>query len=122
MSSINRLLAEIRSETIATTIKRSLITLFRVYSMFNPLRMFITLGAASMCVGTLIGCRFLFYYFMTGGAGKIQSLILAAVLMIIGFLLIVVAIVSDLISANRRLIEDILLRVKKIELRQKGMD
>jgi len=64
----------------------------------------------------LIGCRFIFDYLMGQGSGKIQSLILASVFLIIGFMLYVIGIVSDLISANRRLIEDTLLRVKKIEL------
>ena len=59
---------------------------------------------------------FLFYYMMGNGGGKIQSLILASVLLIVGFQVLVIGLVSDLISANRRLIEDSLLRIKKIEL------
>ncbi len=109
-------------KSIPEYIKRSLVTLFRVYALYNPLRLFLTLGGGIFAVGILIGCRFLFYYFTSNGAGRIQSLILAAVLMIVGFMLIVVGIVSDLISANRRLIEEVLLRVKKIELKQKELD
>ena len=97
-------------------IKRSAATLIRIYSMFNPFRMFLTLGAGFICLGFLIGCRFLYYYLMGQGAGKIQSLILAAVLFIIGFQIGIIGLVADLIAANRRLIEDILLKIKKIEL------
>ena len=57
--------------------------------------------------------------FLGDGGGKIQSLILAAALLVIGFQLLVIGLVADLISANRRLIEDILLRVKKVELTMK---
>ncbi len=104
-------------KNIPEYIKRSLMTMIRVYSMFNPLRLFLTTGAGMICIGTLIGCRFLFYYMLNQGGGHIQSLILAAVFMIIGFQLLIVGLISDLISANRRLIEDALLRVKKIELK-----
>ena len=94
----------------------SFVTIVRVYSMFNPLRLFLTCGAGIAMIGILLGCRFLIYYMLGMGAGKLQSLILAAVLIIIGFQFAVIGLVSDLISANRRLIEDALLRIKKIEL------
>ena len=73
-------------------------------------------------LGSLIGARFLFYYLMGQGQGKVQSIILAAVSFIIGFQMLVVALIADLISANRILIEETLLRVKKIELAQKFPD
>lgn len=103
-------------KSIPEYLKRSAATIIRVYSMFNPFRLFLTLGMFFLFVGGLIGCRFLFYYLLGVGGGKIQSLILAAAMLIIGFQLLIVGLVADLISANRRLIEDILLRVKKIEL------
>jgi len=106
-------------KSIPEYIKRSMITLLRVYSMFNPFRLFTTIGTAFCFAGTLVGCRFLYFYILAGGQGKVQSLILAAILLIIGFQVIVLGVVADLISANRRLIEDTLLRVKKIELKQK---
>ena len=92
-------------------------TIIRVYSMFTPLRLFATIGAVTATAGILIGARFLFYYMLGAGDGKIQSLILAAALLIIGFQILVVGLLADLISANRRLIESTLLRVKKIELK-----
>ena len=103
-------------KSIPEYLKRSFVTIIRVYSMFNPFRLFLTLGSMFICGGVLIGCRFLFYFLMGAATGKIQSLILAAIFIIIGFQLLVIGIVADLISANRRLIEDTLLRVKKIEL------
>ena len=106
-------------KSIPEYIKRSILTIVRVYSMYNPFRLFITASAAISCLGILIGCRFLYYYFTVGGGGKIQSLILAALLIIIGFQLLVVGLVADLIASNRRLIEETLLRVRKIELTQK---
>jgi len=102
--------------SIYVYIKRSMITIIRIYSMFNPLRLFSNLGTISLCLGILIGCRFLYSYLMGNAAGKIQSLILAAIFIITGFQFLILGLVADLISANRRLIEDTLLRIKKIEI------
>lgn len=106
-------------KSIPQYIQRSIITIIRVYSMFNPFRLFVTVGTGTIVLGALIGCRFIFYYLLGSGGGKIQSLILAAVLLIIGFQILIVGLLADLISANRRLIEDALLRVRKIELKIK---
>lgn len=107
-------------KSIPEYIKRSLITIVRIYAMFNPFSIFLRMGTLFMIISGLLGVRFVFDYLTTGGEGKIQSLILVAILSIIGFQLIIVGIVADLISANRRLIEDMLLRVKKIELKSKS--
>ncbi|OGX27297.1 MAG: glycosyl transferase [Omnitrophica WOR_2 bacterium RIFCSPHIGHO2_01_FULL_52_10] len=104
--------------SIPEYLKRSMITIIRVYAMFNPFQIFMRAGAIILFLGLLVGCRFLFYYFLTGGTGKIQSLILTAVLILIGFQVMIVGLVSDLISANRRLLEDALYRTKKMELKK----
>jgi len=106
-------------KSIPEYIKSSVITMIRIYSMFNPFQLFTRVGLFISFIGFLIGCRFLFYYIIGAGSGKMQSLLLAAILIIIGFQILVVGLVADLISANRRLIEDALLRIKKIELTQK---
>ncbi len=103
-------------KSIPEYIKKSTITILRIYSIFNPLKFFVTLGTFITMCGVLVGARFLYYYLMGQGGGKIQSLILAATLIIIGFQVIVLGWVSDLISANRKLLEDTLFKVKKIEL------
>ena len=106
-------------KNIPEYLKRSIITIIRVYSMYNPLRIFMRAGAVLGTIGLLLFARFIVYYFTGHGEGKIQSLILAAVLVLIGFQLWVIGLVSDLISANRRLIEDCLLRIKRIEISSK---
>jgi len=106
-------------KSIPEYLRRSAATIIRIYSMFNPFRFFSTIGVGIITIGILIGCRFLFYYLLGTGAGKIQSLILAAALLIIGFQVLIVGLLADLISSNRRLIEETLLRVKKVELRSK---
>ena len=97
-------------------IKQSVSTIVRIYTMYEPLKMFSYIGGGIFLVGILIGFRFLFYYFITGGAGHIQSLILAAVLLIVGFQIFVMGLLADIIRSNRLLIEDVLYRVRKTEL------
>ncbi len=63
-------------KSIPEYIKRSIVTIIRIYSMFNPFRLFTTTGTATIVIGILIGCRFVFYYLLGSGGGKIQSLIL----------------------------------------------
>jgi len=103
--------------SIPSYLYRSFITLVRIYSLYSPIRVFWTLGAAMVIGGFAIGLRFLYFYVTTGGRGMVQSLILAAALSIIGVQTILMGLIADLIGANRSLIEDTLLRVRKIELR-----
>src|SRR5262249_62313541 len=75
------------------------------------------LGPVRVPGAIAIGFRFLYSSFPTGGAGMFQSLILAAALSIIGVQTILMGLIADLIGASRSLVEDTLLRVRKIELR-----
>jgi glycosyltransferase involved in cell wall biosynthesis len=107
--------------SIPAYLRRSIATLIRIYALYEPLRVFWGIGGLSFGAGTLIGLRFLTYYLSgEGGAGHIQSLILAAVLMIVGFQLLLSGLVADLIGANRTLLEDTLFRVRELELQMGG--
>lgn len=102
--------------TIPEYLVRSMATLTRVYTMYRPLKVFMGLGGIIFFLGFLIGLRFLYFFAIGKGGGHIQSLILCAVLLILGFQTMLLGMLSDLSSANRRLIEDTLSKVKKIEL------
>lgn len=99
-------------------IKRSAATIVRIYAMYEPLKVFTYIGATLFLIGMAIGLRFLYYYMYGHGfeEGKIQSLILAAVLLIVGFQIVLIGLVADVISANRKLLEDLLYRVRSMEL------
>lgn len=96
-------------------IRRQSLTMLRIFVTYKPLRFFAILSAVLIGAGTLIGLRFLYFYFTNGGAGHIQSLILVALLVIVGFFLGVAGLVADLISVNRQLLEKLNWRVQKIE-------
>jgi hypothetical protein len=85
--------------------------------MYEPLRMFVTIGGCTFSLGLLISLRFLYYYLTGNGAGHIQSLILAAVCFIGGFQAMMLGLIADLNGSNRRLIEDVLYRVRRQELK-----
>ena len=90
--------------------------MIRMYTMYQPLRVFFYIGSALIFFALIPSVRFLIYYFMGQGEGHIQSLILAAILFVVGFQVLVMGLVADVISFNRRLIEETLQRVKQMEL------
>lgn len=102
---------------IGTYIRKSVVTIFRIYTLYRPLKTFFLIGSAMVFVGVAIGARFLYYFFATGSAGHIQSLILSAVFLITGFQTMLIGLLADLISVNRKLHEDILIRLKHLQLR-----
>jgi glycosyltransferase involved in cell wall biosynthesis len=105
-------------KSIPAYIKRSIITIIRMYTMFQPLKVFFYIGISLFSLGCLGILRFLYFFFAAGGAGHIQSLIVSGVLIILGFMLLMIGLIADIISFNRQLIEDTLYRVRKMELSQ----
>ena len=101
--------------SIGSYIKKSMLTILRAVLMYKPLQVFTLLGAVSMAGGIAIGIRFLCFYFQGNGGGHTQSLILAAMLIIIGSQTFVAGMQADIISANRKLLEDMQYRIKKLE-------
>jgi glycosyltransferase involved in cell wall biosynthesis len=94
----------------------SIATLIRAYTIYRPLRVFSFFGTIFLIGGLVLGSRYLYFYFNGQGAGHIQSVILSAVLLIVGFQVLLIGLLADLIGSNRRILEEILFRVKRIEL------
>ncbi|WP_368252423.1 glycosyltransferase family 2 protein [Enterococcus sp. 2201sp1_2201st1_B8_2201SCRN_220225] len=96
-------------------VKKSMLTILRAFMMYKPLRFFSVLGGVIFLVGALIGIRFLFFFAQGTGNGHIQSLILSSTLMMIGFQTFVIGLQGDMIAANRKLLEEIQYRVRKMD-------
>ncbi len=93
------------------------ITILRIYGLYRPLRVFLGLGAVMIAGGVVLGLRFLYFFVARGGAaGNLQSLILAAILSIVGFQVCLIGLVADLIRFNRKILEETLYRVRSLEL------
>ena len=103
-------------DNIFSYIKSSTATIVRIYAMYEPLKVFSYIGGTIFLFGAALVVRFLYYYFTGAGRGHVQSLILSAVLMIVGFQVLLIGLVSDVISANRKLLEDLVYRVRSIEI------
>ncbi len=97
-------------------IVNSTATILRAYTMYRPLRVFFFLGGLMIAGGLALGTRFLYYYFNGMGEGKIQSLILTAILLIVGFQTCMIGLVADLINFNRKILEETLYRVRRLEV------
>jgi glycosyltransferase involved in cell wall biosynthesis len=97
-------------------VKRSAATMIRIYALYEPLKVFTYVGGLLILSGVAIGARFLYFYFSNNGAGHLQSLILTVLLTIIGFQTVLIGLVADLIGANRSLLEDLLFRLRRMEL------
>ena len=100
-------------------IKKSILTIFRALMMYKPLYCFTLVAAVPSTIGILIGIRFMIYYFAGKGNGHTQSLVLACTLLIIGFITFVIGMLADVISANRKILEDVQYRIKKVEYKEK---
>ena len=100
-------------------LKNSIATIVRIYAMYEPLKVFSYIGGTSFFLGFILGCRYLFFFFIESTAGHVQSLILSAILIIVGFQIILIGLAADLISINREYIEKSLYRIKKSEANEK---
>jgi glycosyltransferase involved in cell wall biosynthesis len=90
-------------------------TILRAYTMYRPLRVFTALGALLILVGLISGLRFLYFFLIGQGSGHIQSLILTAILLLGGFQALLFGLLADLISFNRKILEEVLYRLRKVE-------
>jgi len=96
-------------------------SIIRAYVLYRPIRVFFAIGGTIWLVGLGLGIRFLYYYLNGQGAGHVQSLILAAVLLIVGFQTLLIGLLADMMSANRKILEDVLFRLKKADIRLENL-
>ena len=93
-------------------IMRSIFTMIRMFIVYRPFRFFIIFACIFLLIGLIIGARFLYFYFNGSGAGHIQSLILSSILILTGVQTAIIAVLSDLLSINRKLLESIQMHLK----------
>lgn len=98
-------------------IKHSIFTMVRMFIIYRPFRFFMILAALFFLPGALLGLRFVWCYINGSGSGHIQSLILSAILIITSVQVGVIAILSELFSINRKILEDIQKRLKMQDLK-----
>jgi glycosyltransferase involved in cell wall biosynthesis len=102
---------------------QSVATILRTYTLYRPLRVFLGIGGLMIVGGIALGLRFIYFFIVrAGAAGNVQSLILAAILLIVGFQVCLIGLMADLIGFNRKILEEILYRLRRLELEQDQED
>ena len=94
---------------------RSVLTILRIFMLYKPLRFFLLLGSVPFSLGVILGVRWLLFFWAGSERTRVPSLILTAILILIGFQLWMFGLVADLMSANRRLVEDVQLRMRRLD-------
>jgi glycosyltransferase involved in cell wall biosynthesis len=102
-------------KSTSSYVLRSLGTIIRIFMSYSPLRFFISLSIPPLALGLILSVRWLVLYFGGTTRAHVPSLVAAAVLLLAGFQLIIVGLVADLLSVNRKLLEDIQLRMRRLE-------
>ncbi len=97
-------------------VKRSASTIVRIYAMFEPLKFFSYVSAAFIVPGIFLGLRYLYFREVLGeGQGHIQSVVLAGVLLILGFMIFLIGLLADINASSRRLLEEVLYRQRVLD-------
>ena len=99
--------------SVRNYLMNSTVTIVRSVSMYRALRVFTTISVILMLIGVILGIRFLVFFFQGQGGGHIQSLILMAVLLIVGFLTFLIGLLAELVSFNRKILEEVLYRLRR---------
>jgi len=100
---------------IFSYIQKSSFTIIRMFIVYRPFRFFAFIAGLFLITGIILGARFLYFYLTVGGSGHIQSLILSSILILTGVQTGLIGVLADLAAINRKLLEDIQLRVKQLE-------
>lgn len=95
-------------------------TIVRAYTMYRPLRVFSLLGTLLILGGFIGAIRFLYFYLIGLGGGHVQSLILSAVLFIVGFQVLLIGLLADLIGFNRKLLEEVVYRLRSLDIKEQN--
>jgi glycosyltransferase involved in cell wall biosynthesis len=90
--------------------------ILRSFVLYRPLRTFSILGGLFFAAGIALGARYMYFAASGFGAGHVQSVILAAVLLIVGIQILLIGLVADMTGANRRILEENLFRTRRMEL------
>ncbi|MCR5432707.1 MAG: glycosyltransferase family 2 protein [Lachnospiraceae bacterium] len=104
-------------KSIPAYIKRSSATIIRAFMMYKPLKFFFIMGGIFLLGALALGIRYIVYMCLGEGTGHVQSLILTAILALMGFMAVLIGLLGDVIAANRKILEDVQYHVRRIDYR-----
>jgi glycosyltransferase involved in cell wall biosynthesis len=97
-------------------ITNSSVTILRSYTLYRPLRVFFYVGGVLLILGLILLGRFMYYYLIGQGNGHVQSMIVSAVLLIVGVQTWLIGLAADLIAFNRKILEEILYNIRQAQV------
>ena len=103
-------------------LRKQVVSILRSYFMYRPLSAFLMLGVFMAVIGFVPILRFLYFYVIGEGDGKIQSLVIGSMFVGLGYITMVIAFLSDAIATNRRLAEEALERLRKMDVKDRGSE
>lgn len=103
-------------KSISSYVRRSVLTIIRIFLIYKPMRAFVGLGLILSVLTTIIGGRFTLAYLAGEGAGHVQSLILTSILAVGALMSFTIAVIADLMAMNRSLLEDLRTRMLRAEI------
>jgi glycosyltransferase involved in cell wall biosynthesis len=103
-------------KSISSYVRRSLVTIARIFMTYKPMKFFMAPGVILGGAGVIVGIRFLYFLAIGQGQGHLQSLVLTAILILVGTLLALFGLIAELIGNNRKMLEDIQWRTRRMEL------
>lgn len=105
-------------KSVPDYIRKSIVTIMRIFMIYKPLRTFSTIALLLLVPGILLGFRYVYFFLSGEGEGMVQSLILAAILILSGFVVGIAGLLSDLIAINRKILEEVRTRLIRLEYRE----
>lgn len=109
-------------KSISSYVKRSLVTIVRVFVTYRPMFVFMWLSALLAIPGIVLGLRFAWFYFTDGGGGHVQSVVVGSLALILAAIAAMIGLLADLISTNRKLLERTNLRLQRMEAQWMARD
>lgn len=107
----------------ADYLANSTATILRAYTMYRPLRVFLLAGSSVLLAGLVLLGRYAYFWAIGQGGGHVQSVVVAAGLLIVGFQILLIGLLADLIGFNRKILEEVLYRLRRMERsREDGAD
>jgi glycosyltransferase involved in cell wall biosynthesis len=102
--------------SMSSYVRRSTASIFRIYAMYEPLRVFLAAAAIVAMVGAVIWLRFLWFVIQGDSQGHIQSLILGSTLFVVAMQFAALGVIGDILAGTRVLQQRVLERVRRVEL------
>jgi len=98
-------------------VRRNGLSILRIYTRYEPLRVFAGAGLLVMLLALAAWMPFLLDWILNGDStGHLQSLLLGAVLFIVAIQLFALGVIGDILAGQRVMTQRVFERIRRVEL------